>query len=57
MKTKEQIETAQELIEELTDYITLAKVEKKLNKKDNAQAVAKQIEVINETMFIQIKEL
>lgn len=57
MKTKEQLDTAQELIEELTDYITLAKVEKKLNKKDNAKAVAEQIEVINETMFEQIKEL
>lgn len=57
MKTKEQLETAQELIEELTDYITLAKVEKKLCRKDNATAVAEQIEVINETMFVQIQEL
>lgn len=57
MKTKEQIETALEVIEQLKDYVELAKVEKKLNIKDNAKAVADQIEVINETTFIKIKEL
>lgn len=57
MKTKEQIETALEIINQLKDYVELAKVEKKLTNKDNAEAVAEQIEVINETVFVQIKEL
>lgn len=57
MKTKEQIEAALELIDHLKDYVELAKVEKKLSVKDNADAVAEQIETINETIFVQIKEL
>lgn len=57
MKTKEQIETALQLIDHLKDYVELAKVEKKLNIKDNADAVADQIEAINETIFVQAKEL
>ena len=57
MKTKEQIDIALGLIDELKDYVELAKVEKKLSVKENADAVADQIEVINETMFAEIKEL
>lgn len=57
MKTKEQIEAALELIDHLKDYVELAKVEKKLSVKENADAVSEQIETINETIFVQIKEL
>lgn len=57
MKTKEQIELAEQTIELLKDYIELAKVEKKLKDKDNKKVIAQQIEVINETLLVQIKEL
>lgn len=43
MKTKEQIELAQETIELLQDYIELAKTYKKLKRIENKEIVEEQI--------------
>lgn len=39
MKSKEQIEKAQELIKNLQDYVELAKTEKKMKVKDNQNQI------------------
>lgn len=40
MKSKEQIEKAQELIKNLQDYVELAKTEKKMKVKDNQNQIS-----------------
>lgn len=52
-KTKEQIELAQTLIENLQDYVELAKVQKKLK----TQSVAKQLETVTEFVQNNTEEL
>lgn len=54
MKTKEQIELAQDLIKDLQDYTELAKVEKKLkldkNKESTNRLIADLVEEINDSV-------
>ena len=54
MKTKEQIELAQDLIKDLQDYTELAKVEKKLkldkNKESTNRLIADLVEEINNSV-------
>ena len=54
MKTKEQIELAQDLIKDLQDYVELAKVEKKLkldkNKESTGRLIADLVEEINDSV-------
>lgn len=54
MKTKEQIELAQDLIKDLQDYTELAKVEKKLkldkNKESTGRLIADLVEEINDSV-------
>ena len=57
LKTKEQIETAQKTIALLQDYVELAKVQKKLKDAQSVKVVGDQIYVLNETIFVNIKEL
>lgn len=57
LKTKEQIETAQKTIALLQDYVELAKVQKKLKDAQSIEVVGKQIYTLNETIFVNIKEL
>lgn len=56
-KTQEQIAIAQKTIKLLQDYIELSKTESKLNDPDNKKALQNQIDVTNETLFVNIKEL
>ncbi len=44
MKSKEQIEQAQELIKNLQDYVELAKTEKKMKIKDNQNSISNLID-------------
>lgn len=44
MKSKEQIEQAQELIKNLQDYVELAKTEKKMKVKDNQNSISNLID-------------
>ena len=57
MKTKEQIELAQEVIILLQDYVELAKTERKVKKVESKEVVQEQIErLTNETKHL-VKEL
>jgi hypothetical protein len=57
MKTKEQIELAEEVILLLQDYVELAKTERKVKKVESKEVVKEQIErLINETKNL-VKEL
>lgn len=46
MKSKEQIEQAQELIRNLQDYVELAKTEKKIKIKDNQNQISNMLDKI-----------
>lgn len=57
MKTKEQIELAQEVIILLQDYVELAKTERKVKRVESKEIVKEQIErLTNETKNL-VKEL
>lgn len=56
-KTSEQVEIAKQTIDLLQDYVELAKTESKLKDKGNKLALQKQIDVTNETIFANVKEL
>lgn len=57
MKTKEQIELAEEVILLLQDYVELAKTERKVKKVESKEVVKEQIErLINEAKSL-VKEL
>ena len=57
MKTKEQIELAQEVITLLQDYVELAKTERKVKRVESKEVVKEQIErLTNETKNL-VKEL
>ena len=57
MKTREQIELAQEAIKELQDYVELAKVAKKLKGKENIVVISRLVETITETIVETAKNL
>lgn len=57
MKSKEQIELAEDIIAGLQDYVELAKVEKKLKIEANKQQTSKLIEVVVEVTKANIQEL
>ena len=57
MKTREQIELAQEAIKELQDYVELAKVAKKLKDKENIVVISRLVETITETIVETAKNL
>lgn len=57
MKSKKQIELAQDIIAGLQDYVELAKVEKKLKIEANKQQTSKLIEVVIEVAKANIQEL
>lgn len=57
MKTKEQIELAEQTIELLKDYIELAKVEKKLKDKDIIEQTSKVIEKAVGNLKANVNEL
>ena len=57
MKTKEQIELAQDIILGLQDYVELAKVEKKLKIEAHKQQTSKLIETIVDVSRVNINEL
>lgn len=57
MKTKEQIELAEEVILLLQDYVELAKTERKVKKVESKEVLKEQIERLsNETKHL-VKEL
>lgn len=56
-KTQEQIAVAQKTIKLLQDYVELSKTEGKLNDPDNKKALQQQIDITNETIFVNVKEL
>ena len=57
MKTKEQIELAKALVENLQDYITLASVEKRLKDKERKEVVAEQLKEIGEILSGNVDKL
>lgn len=57
MKSKQQIELAEDIIAGLQDYVELAKVEKKLKIEANKQQTSKLIEVVIEVAKANIQEL
>lgn len=57
MKTKEQIELAQHLINQLQDYIELAKVEKKIKNEENSKPISSQLENITLNVFENVEKL
>ena len=57
MKTNKQIETAQELIKGLQDYIELAKTEKKLKLETNKEDINKMIEALVDGAKALVNEL
>lgn len=57
MKTNKQIETAQELIKGLQDYIELAKTEKKLKLETNKEDINKVIEALVDGAKALVNEL
>ena len=52
MKTKEQIELAQETIEILQDYIELAKIHKKIKRIENQEAIQEQLDAITDAIQV-----
>lgn len=56
-KSPEQIKVAQQTIKLLQDYVELSKTESKLNDPDNKKVLQQQIDITNETIFVNIKEL
>jgi len=57
MKTKEQIELAEFLNNELQDYITLAKAQKKLKHESRVDTIGKLIDSAQDTINAQVKNL
>jgi hypothetical protein len=57
MKTKEQLELAQETIELLQDYIELSKTYRKLKKIESKEVVQEQIERLTNETKNTVKEL
>ena len=57
MKTNKQIETAQELVKGLQDYIELAKTEKKLKLETNKEDINKIIEALVDGAKALVNEL
>lgn len=57
MKTKEQIELAKGLIDQLQDYVTLASVEKRLKDAERKEIVAEQLEEISGILNAGVKDL
>ena len=57
MKTKEQIELAQEMVASLQDYVELSKALKKLKRVENKEVLENQVATITEVVKAQAKNI
>lgn len=57
MKTNEQIKNAEQMAEQLKDYIEMAKVQKKLKIKENIEALDKPIEDVAVKVLEAVEKL